>query len=52
VARDLQAGRVVMTHIEEPDRLTYDDLRRLEGRLQAEGLNVSFAYDGMVIDVA
>ena len=37
VARALRAGRVVMTHIEEPDRLSYDDLRRLEGRLQDEG---------------
>jgi len=51
MVRQLDAKRVIMTHIEEVDGLTYDDLARLEGRLQAEGLPVTFAYDTQVVDV-
>jgi len=47
----LGAARVVMTHIEEPDGLSYDDLLDLSMRLQREGLPIEFAYDGMIIDV-
>jgi phosphoribosyl 1,2-cyclic phosphate phosphodiesterase len=50
-ARKLDASRIVMTHIEEPDGLTYDDLLLLGERLQADGLPIVFAYDTMVIDV-
>jgi phosphoribosyl 1,2-cyclic phosphate phosphodiesterase len=39
-----------MTHIEEPDQLSYDDLQVLSERLQGEGLNITFAYDTMLID--
>lgn len=51
IAGKLQAGRVVMTHIEEPDGLSYEDLLRLEDRLGASSLNVSFAYDTLVVAV-
>jgi phosphoribosyl 1,2-cyclic phosphate phosphodiesterase len=51
IARKLGARRVVMTHIEEPDAPGYDDLRRLEQQVQSEGLNLTFAYDTMMIDV-
>lgn len=44
----LEAGRVVLTHIEEIDGLTYDDLLQLERTL---GGNVTFAWDGLVVDV-
>jgi phosphoribosyl 1,2-cyclic phosphate phosphodiesterase len=44
----LDAGRVVLTHIEEVDGLSFDDLRELDGRLDGK---VEFAYDGMVVDV-
>lgn len=47
----LGAAHVVMTHIEEPDGLSYDDLQLLSERLQREGFNVIFAYDAMVVDV-
>jgi hypothetical protein len=40
-----------MTHIEEPDDLTYDDLQAFSERLQQEGLPVVFAYDTMLVDV-
>jgi phosphoribosyl 1,2-cyclic phosphate phosphodiesterase len=47
----LQASRVIMTHIEEPDGMTYDDLLALSDRLHDRGLPVEFAYDTMVVDV-
>lgn len=47
----LRAERVVITHIEEPDGLSYDDLKRLEERLVASGLEVSFAYDTLIVAV-
>jgi phosphoribosyl 1,2-cyclic phosphate phosphodiesterase len=52
VVRGLDAGRVYLTHVEEPDRLGYDDLLLLE-RVLAErhGLEVTFAYDGLAFDV-
>jgi phosphoribosyl 1,2-cyclic phosphate phosphodiesterase len=47
----LGARRVVMTHIEESDSLSHDDLERLSERLRADGLNISFAYDTQIIEV-
>ena len=40
-----------MTHIEEPDGLTYEDLKILEDRLQEQDLPIVFAYDTMRVDV-
>jgi phosphoribosyl 1,2-cyclic phosphate phosphodiesterase len=51
IVRGLGARRVILTHIEEPDGLSYDDLARLEARLRREGLDVSFAYDTLLVDV-
>ena len=51
VIRALEARKVLLTHIEEPDNVSYDDLRLLEVRLHAEGLNVDFAYDTLIVDV-
>ncbi len=47
----LDARRVVLGHVEEIDGLSYDDLLRLEARLQSDGLPVTFAWDGLVVDV-
>ena len=47
----LGAGRVVLSHVEEMDCISYDDLTRVEQRLQAEGNDIRFAWDGMTIDV-
>ncbi|MCA9873871.1 MAG: hypothetical protein KC441_09455 [Anaerolineales bacterium] len=47
----MQPKRVIMTHIEEPDNLSYDDLLRLEKKLQAEGYPLRFAYDTMLVTV-
>jgi phosphoribosyl 1,2-cyclic phosphate phosphodiesterase len=51
IVRKLDARRVIMTHIEEPDTLNYDDLLRLEVRLHDEGFNITFAYDTMIVEV-
>jgi phosphoribosyl 1,2-cyclic phosphate phosphodiesterase len=45
------ATRTILTHIEEGDGLSYDDLGRLEQQLQPESRSLSFAYDGLRVDV-
>ncbi len=47
----LEASRVVLHHVEEMDCLSFDDLERLGERLRGEGRPVTFAYDGMTVDV-
>ena len=51
IVEKIGAGRVVMTHIEESDGLSYDDFLELERRLQRDGLNISFAHDTAVVNV-
>ena len=48
----LRVERIVLTHIEEPDGLSYDDLLRLENVLLDRGYDITFAYDTMTVDVA
>lgn len=40
-----------LTHVEEPDRVSYDDLCQVEKQLQARELPVSFAYDGLKVHI-
>ena len=51
IVKKLKAKRVVMTHIEESDGLSHDDLTRLAERLQRDGLNLTFAFDTQIIEV-
>jgi phosphoribosyl 1,2-cyclic phosphate phosphodiesterase len=51
MVESLDAGRVVLSHVEEMDCISYDELLRVEERLQAQGRDVRFAWDGMAIDV-
>ncbi|MCD4684504.1 MAG: hypothetical protein K8S97_01020 [Anaerolineae bacterium] len=51
MVRAMQPKRTIMTHVEEPDGMGYDDLLRLEIKLADEGLNITFAYDTLLIDV-
>lgn len=51
IVDELEAASVVLTHIEEMDGLTVDDLSRVEERLRAEGRPVTFAWDGLVVAV-
>jgi hypothetical protein len=41
----------VLSHIEEVDGLTVAALSVLERRLRDEGRPVTFAYDGLIVDV-
>ena len=47
----LEAGQVVLSHVEEMDCISYGELSLVEERLRSEGRNVTFAWDGMAIDV-
>jgi phosphoribosyl 1,2-cyclic phosphate phosphodiesterase len=47
----LEAERVILTHVEEVDGLSHDDLQDLQKRLRNEDRNVAFAYDTLVVDV-
>jgi phosphoribosyl 1,2-cyclic phosphate phosphodiesterase len=51
IAAKLNAGQIVLSHVEEMDCISYNDLLRVEKQLQGEGRNVRFAWDGMTIDV-
>lgn len=51
ILEGVHADRIIMTHIEEPDQLSYDDFLELEAILTKQGRNIKFAYDGMIIDV-
>jgi phosphoribosyl 1,2-cyclic phosphate phosphodiesterase len=51
IARALDVGRVILTHVEEPDGLGHDDLTRLAELVRADGLPVDFAYDTLVVTV-
>jgi phosphoribosyl 1,2-cyclic phosphate phosphodiesterase len=47
----LDAAEVVLMHVEEVAGLSHDDLQELGARLRAAGRPVTFAWDGLVVDV-
>lgn len=47
----IQPKQTIMTHLEEPDGMGYDEYVRLEAKLQGEGNPIRFAYDTMVVEV-
>jgi phosphoribosyl 1,2-cyclic phosphate phosphodiesterase len=51
IIRKLKPRRVILTHIEEPDRLSHDDLQYLAERLRTQGLNIDFAHDTWRVEV-
>ncbi|MGI9047801.1 MAG: MBL fold metallo-hydrolase [Rubrobacteraceae bacterium] len=51
IANTLDAERVILTHVEEVDGLTHDELQELQRRLQTEGRNIEFAHDTLMVDV-
>ena len=51
IVDELGAKRTLLAHIEEMDGLSFDDLLRLEAKLRAEGRNVAFAHDTLVVGV-
>lgn len=50
IVHKLKAQRTVLTHIEEPFHMSYDDLQRLSAKLHGEGLNIEFAYDTLQVE--
>jgi phosphoribosyl 1,2-cyclic phosphate phosphodiesterase len=48
IVKELAAEHVVLSHVEEIDGLSYDDLLRIAPEY---GANVTFAWDGLVLDV-
>jgi phosphoribosyl 1,2-cyclic phosphate phosphodiesterase len=51
IVDELAAQRVVLSHVEEMDGLTLSELSGLERRLRDQGRPVTFAFDGLVVDV-
>lgn len=47
----LGARRVILTHIEEMDELSYDDLAALQRRLRRAGRDITLAFDTLLVDV-
>ncbi|UGB28695.1 MBL fold metallo-hydrolase [Metabacillus sp. B2-18] len=51
VIKILNAKKVLLTHIEEPNGLSFSDFKELEEQLQDSGINVEFAHDTQIIRV-
>jgi phosphoribosyl 1,2-cyclic phosphate phosphodiesterase len=51
IVDELAARRVVMTHIEESDGLSYDDLAEVAAGVRGRGINLTFAFDTLIVDV-
>jgi phosphoribosyl 1,2-cyclic phosphate phosphodiesterase len=49
IIEELKPRLVVLTHIEEPSGLSFDDLQRLERRLSRAELPIRFAFDTMIV---
>ena len=47
IVKQINAKRTILTHIEEPDRISYDELKELEKDLK--DLRIEFAYDSMLV---
>lgn len=51
IVDELEARHVVLSHVEEIDGLTHDDLQTLGESLRAAGRPVTFGWDGFAVDV-
>ncbi len=47
----LAPRRVLMTHIEESDGLSYDDLAEVARRIRERGIDLTFAHDTLIVEV-
>ncbi|MFP3473206.1 hypothetical protein R0J90_24410, partial [Micrococcus sp. SIMBA_144] len=50
IIEKLQVKEVYLTHLEEPDQLSYDDLKKVEETLLHDK-NILFAYDTLTINL-
>jgi phosphoribosyl 1,2-cyclic phosphate phosphodiesterase len=51
MVRTMNPARTILTHIEEQDGYSHDDLNTIAATLQDEGHRIEFAYDTLVVDV-
>ncbi len=51
IVQELEAKKVILSHIEEMDGLSDDDLKKLEQKLHGDGVGLIFAHDALVVDV-
>jgi phosphoribosyl 1,2-cyclic phosphate phosphodiesterase len=51
VVKILKAKKVLLTHIEEPNGLSFSEFKELETKLKEAGLNVEFAHDTQIVRV-
>lgn len=51
IIKMLQPKKSILTHIEESDGLSFDDLKKIEECLKDKGLNIEFAYDTLIVDI-
>lgn len=51
IVRRIGAERTILTHIEEQDEYSYDDLLAVQAAMEDVGVPVEFAYDTMSVDV-
>jgi len=51
IIKNLKAKQIVLSHIEEADGLSYDDLLIVEKMYFDKGIEIKFAYDKMIIEV-
>ncbi|MFP7479660.1 MBL fold metallo-hydrolase [Terribacillus saccharophilus] len=51
IVNTLDAKHVILTHIEEPNGLSFSEFKELERKLKSSGLNVEFAYDTQLVRV-
>jgi len=49
--REMAPGQAVLIHLDEPDGITYDDGLALSAKYRAEGLPVTFGWDGLILEV-
>jgi phosphoribosyl 1,2-cyclic phosphate phosphodiesterase len=49
--KELNPKKTILTHIEEMNGLSFDELKKVEKQLNEEGLNIEIAYDTLVVDV-
>ncbi|WP_371018387.1 MBL fold metallo-hydrolase [Pseudalkalibacillus sp. JSM 102089] len=50
IIEKLQVKEVFLTHIEEPDQLSFDDLKQVENTL-LQNKKISFAFDTLIVDL-
>ena len=51
IVRQLDARQTILSHIEEPDGMGFDELKQLGQKLRLDGFNIRFAHDTLLVDV-